>query len=275
MTGITNKQIREIAALKDARVRHTARRFLIEGSLCVEEALKAGHPLDQVLLTAKFEDSDAGSRIRSLCGSFGVTSNRISAQALQRISSQEHSQGVLAVGILNQEFSESTNALSNILEDENILVLIPRLSDPGNLGTIIRTAHTFNVRSIWVGEGSVDPWHPKVIRGSMGSLFHLRVCRIESLKDQMSALVASGNWQIMALDPEGQFADQRMPELLGSGKLAVILGHEAEGIPRELLDVCDYRIALGRQGSGVGSLNVGIAAGILLYLLRFGSPAVS
>ncbi|KPL06653.1 hypothetical protein AMJ86_07660 [bacterium SM23_57] len=273
MTGITNKRVREIAALKDARVRHTAKRFLIEGSLCVEEALKAGFPLEQVFHTAKFEESDAGQRILNQCNSCQVQVDRMPYKALQRISSQEHSQGILAVGILRQDSFDPAGTGSEYLDDEDILLVIPYLSDPGNLGTIIRTAHTFNVRSIWVGEGSVDPWHPKVVRGSMGSLFHLRVCRVASLKEQVSALAAPGGWQILALDPTGQFVDQRLPELLESGKLVVILGHEAEGIPQELLDICDHRIALGRPETGVGSLNVGIAAGILLYLLRFGGSA--
>jgi TrmH family RNA methyltransferase len=275
LNGITNKQVREIAALRNARVRHTARRFLIEGLLCVEEALKADYPLEQVFYTAKFEEPDAGKRLLNLCNSRQVQVHRIPYKALQRISSQEHSQGILAIGILREDSYDPQDTASEYLENEDILLIIPHLSDPGNLGTIIRTAHTFGVRLIWVGEGSVDPWHPKVVRGSMGSLFHLRICRMTSMKDRISALVASGNWKTIALDPGGQFADQHLPGLLGSGKLAVILGHEAEGISNDLLNICDHRIALGRPGNGVGSLNVSIAAGILLYLLRFGSSSAT
>jgi TrmH family RNA methyltransferase len=259
MTDTTKRQIREIAALQKAGVRREKKRFLIEGSLCVEEALHAGFPLEQVWLTAGFQESESGEHIQEVCRANLVHMEQVPSRILQRISSQEHSQGVLAVGKCREGSGEWANS------DEDILIVIPRLSDPGNLGTIFRTAHAFDIATIWVGDGAVDPWHPKVVRGSMGALFYLNIRRIPSVIDEMLDLKQQGV-DIWALDSSGHTSPDALRR---SAKTAIVLGHEAEGIPSDILDICHQRIVLGRPGAGVGSLNVSVAAGILLFLCRF------
>jgi len=259
VVGLTNRQIREIAALEHARIRRERRRFLIEGLLCVEEALRVGYPVETVFLTSEIRDSDAGKRVWEMCRRNRVDVEQVPVGAVERMSSQEHPQGVIAVGICRE-------ASSNWIEsDEDILMVIPFLSDPGNLGTILRTAHAFDIRSIWIGDGSVDPWNPKVVRGSMGSLFHLKLQRSATLADNLGALKAR-DVQLWALDSNG---DTPVAEILHRhGKTALIIGHEAEGIPADLRAICHKRVVLGQPGAGVGSLNVAVAAAILMYLLR-------
>jgi TrmH family RNA methyltransferase len=187
-----------------------------------------------------------------------VPMEQIPVRILQRISTQEHSQGVVAIGICQK--NESDWVKSN----EDLLVVISRGSDPGNVGTIIRTAYLFKVLTIWLGEGSVDPWHPKLVRGSMGSMFHMKVRRVTSLIDELMELKRQ-KVQVWALDSNGRTPFNRLQR---KKKTVIILGHETEGIASELLELSDERIILGKPGAGVGSLNVAVAAGIFLYLYR-------
>jgi len=258
MVELSHKRIRDLAALQKANARRLQQRFLIEGRLCVEEAVAAGFPLEQVYYTKEFLESEVGETLLAHCKSDGVPVEQIPTRILQRISSQEHSQGILAIGICQE-------VTPNWMEsNEDLLVVISRGSDPGNIGTIIRTAYLFKVSTIWLGEGSVDPWHPKLIRGSMGSIFHLKVRRVASLRDELLALKQQGV-QIWALDSNGHTP---LNQAKRGKKTAVILGNETDGISPQLLDLSDYRIILGTPGSGVGSLNVAVSAGILLYLYR-------
>jgi TrmH family RNA methyltransferase len=258
MVELSHKRIRDLAALQKASARRLQQRFLIEGLLCVEEALIAGFPLEQVYYTIDFQESEVGTGLIAECKARGVPMEQIPVRILQRISTQEHSQGVVAIGICQK--NESDWVKSN----EDLLVVISRGSDPGNVGTIIRTAYLFKVLTIWLGEGSVDPWHPKLVRGSMGSMFHMKVRRVTSLIDELMELKRQ-KVQVWALDSNGRTPFNRLQR---KKKTVIILGHETEGIASELLELSDERIILGKPGAGVGSLNVAVAAGIFLYLYR-------
>jgi len=273
MVELSHKQLRDLVALQKASARRIQQRFLIEGRLCVEEAVAAaegltpGFTLEQVYYTIEFQETETGETLIARCISHGVPVEKVPVRILQRISSQEHSQGILAIGIPTgrEEIPNHSRGLTPWMEsNEDLLVVISRGSDPGNVGTIIRTAYLFGVSTVWLGEGSVDPWHPKLIRGSMGSIFHMQVHRATTLRDELLALKHQGV-QIWALDSNGS---SPFNELQRQKKTVIILGHEALGIPPELLELCDARIILGKSGSGVGSLNVAVSAGILLYLYR-------
>jgi TrmH family RNA methyltransferase len=259
MDPLTKKQIRDIAELQQASVRRERSRFLIEGSLCVEEALQVGFPMERAFLTPEFLDSESGKRIWQTCRRNLVHIEEVTPGTLQRMSSQDHPQGVLAIG----KCQELTGNWAD--SDEDILLVIPLLSDPGNLGTIFRNAHAFDIRTVWIGDGSVDPWNPKVVRGSMGSLFHLNLHRTPNVINELGDLKTKGI-SIYALDSNGNTPVSEIIHL--PEKTALIIGHEAEGIPDELDALCDKRVILGRSRAGIGSLNVAVATGILLYLLR-------
>jgi TrmH family RNA methyltransferase len=255
---ITNRQIRDLAALQKSNVRSEKNQFLIEGRLCVEAALDSGFPLENVLITHEFAQSEHGKDVLSRCAESLTHVEHVPERTLQRISSQEHAQGVLGVGRIREASADWASG------DENILLVMSRLSDPGNMGTIFRTAHTFGISTIWVGGGSVDPWHPKVVRGSMGSLFNLNIRRTDTLKGELENLTQR-DVRIYALDSNGRIPPNQLPD---TGKIVIILGHEAEGIPGELLALCHDRVVLGKPGAGMGSLNVAVAAGIMMYLLK-------
>ncbi len=254
---ITNRQIRNIQALQKAEVRRDRKQFLIEGRLCVAAALESGFPMEMVLITHEFAQSEHGADIQSRCAESLIHIEYVPTRTLQRISSQEHAQGVLGVGLIREGSAVWSTG------EGNILLVISRLSDPGNMGTIFRTAHAFGISTVWIGSGSVDPWHPKVVRGSMGSLFHLNIRRTDALHSELKTLKQQ-DVRIYALDSNGRIPPDQIPT---PGKIAVILGHEAEGIPEDLKSLSDDRIGLGEPGAGVGSLNAAVAAGILIYLL--------
>ena len=136
------------------------------------------------------------------------------------------------------------------------IVLLHGVQDPGNVGTIIRTAHAFGA-GVALSKGSADLYNPKTVRATMGSIFHAPVAReLDSLEFVRGAR-ASG-FVSAAATPEGG----EMPGALGSGRLVVVVGAEGAGLPKQLVETCEIRVTIPSRAA---SLNAAIAASILLY----------
>ncbi|RLB76287.1 MAG: hypothetical protein DRH15_12840 [Deltaproteobacteria bacterium] len=138
-------------------------------------------------------------------------------------------------------------------------VILDRIQDPGNLGTIIRTSDAAGFNTIILDKGSVDPFNPKVVRSSQGSLFHLKIINfdikriIEELKDR--------GVKILGTSPKG---DKIYTDVNIRDRLAIVFGNEAKGIRDEILSMCDETIRIPIYGRAE-SLNVSVSSGIILY----------
>ena len=166
------------------------------------------------------------------------------------ISQTESPQGIFAV-VKMKEFS--------IEFRDKRFVILDRIQDPGNLGTIIRTSDAAGFNTIILDKGSVDPFNPKVVRSSQGSLFHLKIINsdikriIEELKDR--------GVKILGTSPKG---DKIYTDVNIRDRLAIVFGNEAKGIRDEILSMCDETIRIPIYG-GAESLNVSVSSGIILY----------
>lgn len=141
----------------------------------------------------------------------------------------------------------------------DILVLVDGVQDPGNLGTIIRIADAVNASGVIVLKGSVDPYNHKVVRGSMGSIFHIPVVKIDNIEDLLSK--TEKKYYIVGTsshsgEPFYNF-EWRMP-------IAIIFGSEGRGLSKEIEKLCDATVKIPILGRAE-SLNVAVACGILLY----------
>ena len=136
--------------------------------------------------------------------------------------------------------------------NNNNLVYLDKISDPGNMGTIIRTAAWFGVYQIALSPGCIDPYNPKVVRSAMGSHFSLNWMG----KKDISTLK---NYQLIAADQNSK--NNKLDKLID--KWALIMGSESHGLSKKTLSYVDQRIGINKIGSGE-SLNVGVAMGILL-----------
>ncbi len=241
----TRKQVADWARLSQKKFRRESGLFLIEGEVCMREALKAKAVDCLLVLSAEAERWELLSREHPK-----LLSYRVNADVFQRISQVEATQGIAAIG---KQFKLSARK-------SGLTLLCEQVSDPGNCGALIRVADFFGVSELILGAGSADVWNEKVVRGSMGSLFHQPVREVEDLhtfikkwKGDSIALVAHGG------EPVSPSIKLKSPKLL-------ILGNETRGLTSELEECCSRKLTLQPMGEAE-SLNLVTAAAVFCYAL--------
>ncbi|WP_100405058.1 TrmH family RNA methyltransferase [Bacillus solitudinis] len=242
-----NEQIKHWKKLKTRKGREKVGRFLIEGNHLVEEALKSPIEVEWLLMTET-------TVIPSSWEARNQDVIIVSDQVMKELAETETPQGMVAICILPQEQA--------FTELKGQFLMIDRVQDPGNLGTMIRTADAAGVTGVILGEGTVDVFNSKVIRASQGSIFHLPIVKGDVLEwiQQFkmvgipvfgTALMGASSYT--AIEPQSNYA--------------LIVGNEGEGVAEEILAITDQDIYVPIYGQAE-SLNVAVAAGILLYYLR-------
>ncbi|MDF2945485.1 MAG: putative TrmH family tRNA/rRNA methyltransferase [Bacillales bacterium] len=219
--------------------------FIVEGYHLVEEALKYEATVEQLIITDE-------SQIQNLNydGDIFIVTNEI----MEEISQTETPQGIAAVCRKKSESLEISYGESYLLVD--------KIQDPGNLGTIIRTAEASGINAIFLNKGTVDPFNDKVIRSSQGAIFHMPIIT-RNLSDVIETCNEVG---IKVYGTSLQDASPYKGED-PSDSFALILGNEGEGIENSLLNQTHKNLYIPIKGKSE-SLNVAVAAGILIYYLK-------
>ncbi len=185
----------------------------------------------------------------------GISAYKISKKAFELLTSVETPQGVLAVVRKPKYF------LGDILKSRNpLLVVCAGIQDPGNLGTIIRSADAAGASGILLSKGTVELYNQKVIRATMGSLFHVPILEIQETEKELKEIKARGI-KLIAADSSGK-KDHWASDF--SGPTAVLIGNEGTGLPDEILKLCDEVVRVPMPGKAE-SLNAAMAASIILY----------
>lgn len=243
ITSVQNIQVKNWRKLHTRKYRSKTKRFLVEGFHLIEEAYHSDWNIETIIVQEGIESpawmSDEGI----------VT---VSERVFKEISQTESPQGIAAVIEMKQLQKEN----------ENHILLIDAIQDPGNLGTIIRTADAAGFSSICLGSGTVDPFNEKVIRASQGSIFHIPIFHA-SLIDEISKLKAKG----FTVYASSLRRAKNYLEIDYGEKSALILGNEGAGVNDEIIDLADDIIKIPIYGKAE-SLNVSVAAGILMYQMR-------
>lgn len=238
----SNPLIKTVRRLAHPRRRES--RFLIEGVKLVRTALESGIAIDDLLLAR----APAPSELAAFEAS-GAEVSEVSAKLFRLVSSVDSPEGVLAIA---RRPARSLDQLS----PEGVVVVADGIQDPGNLGAVARVAEAAGARALAVVKGSADPFGPKAIRGSMGSLLRVPVFEIE----EPESLRRKG-FRLAALVPRGgtdfRRSDWTFP-------LAIVLGTEGRGLSREAISGADVRVTIPMEGD-VESLNVATAAALVLY----------
>jgi RNA methyltransferase, TrmH family len=240
----SNPKVKQWKKLLTKKERDKTGLFLVEGFHLVEEALKAGR-IEEIIVQ---ENIDLPSSFDY--GATPITS--VPPEVSKLLAETDTPQGIFAV--CYQDQPSSTEGVSYLLIDA--------VQDPGNLGTMIRTADAAGVDVVVVGNGSVDMYNSKVLRSAQGSHFHLPV-----IKGDIST------WTSTLLDKEipvyGTALENGKPfqEVQPTGSYALIVGNEGNGVSQELLSQTTANLYIPIHGKSE-SLNVAVATGILLYYLR-------
>ncbi len=245
--SVKNPQVKQWKKLLTKKERDKTGTFLIEGFHLVEEALMQ---LDTVLELIISEKVNLPPRLDY--GSVSVT--YVTEEISKELSDTEAPQGIYAVC---RQIESAT-----VLQDARCLLLIDAVQDPGNLGTMIRTADAVGVDAVIVGQGSVDLYNPKVLRSAQGSHFHLPItsgdltewiCRLKEKNIPVYGTALEKARVYTEAKPGSQFA--------------LIVGNEGNGVSEEILTQTDANLYIPIYGKSE-SLNVAVAAGILLYYLK-------
>lgn len=228
------------------RYREQEGAFVIEGFRLLEEAVKSGVALEAVLV-----DENCLVRL-PLPGLKDEAIIPVAPGLLDRISRLQTSPGIMAVAGI-------PSGRAVMPERAVFMAAAVGLADPGNLGTIIRTADAVGMEGVALA-GTVDPYNPKVLRGSMGSVFHMALPVFEQASKMVPALRQAG-LRTVAADIDGS---RELYQVDLTGPLAVLVGGEARGLPGDILEAVDLtiRIPMSRQ---VESLNVAIAFAVIAY----------
>jgi TrmH family RNA methyltransferase len=256
MELLTERAGRIVAARKLTRRagRDAAGLFLAEGRQAVSEALADPGGVREVFATVA-----AAATSRDLLAGTAVPVRLVTDKAAAGLSETVTPQGLVAVCALRDVPAETLGAQPPLLS-----VALAELADPGNAGTVLRTADACGAGAVVFGAGSADPFGGKAVRASAGSLFHVDVVRGASLETLLPALRDAGV-TVLAADGGGEAG---LDEVAADGRLAGpvmwLFGNEARGVPPDLAALADARVRIPMRGRAE-SLNLAAAAAICLY----------
>ena len=241
-----NKIFRPCEQLSQKKYRDKLGLYLIEGENLLEEAVKNGAAIKTVLMCRDYRGSLFGTEDKAFC---------LSDKLFEQLSQTETTQGIMAI----VEKPELSPDLFLDRGGGNFIVL-DRLPDPGNIGTILRTADAAGYELAIVMKGTADVFSPKAVRAATGSLFRMPVVFMDSVDELMEFTRAAGKKLVATcFDTDRYYYDENL-----KGNIALIIGNEGSGISRELIECSDLKIKIPMHGN-IESLNASVAAGILMY----------
>ena len=269
ITSVKNPRLVQARKLSQRKHRLRQNRFLVEGlqllGMAVEmmAAAPAGRKIvpRELFYSEELFTGETAPRLRAELVRAGAEPVPVTPQVLDTLSERETSQG-LACTFLRQELAWSLDELeARVARQPSLLLILDKLQDPGNLGTLIRTADAVGAQGVILLRPCVDPFDPKTVRGTMGSIFSVPIIETELTEDLCARLVKLGYRPVGADARQGELAWQR--ETL-AGPVALVLGNEARGLSQALHPYLSDYVSLPLHGRAE-SLNVAVAGGVLMY----------
>ena len=239
------KLVRELQKKKSARKKNKL--FVVEGIRAVQEIPKTIQ-LEKVLVSEQIEESTYEQlNVHEVIV--------VTEEIFKSISDTQTPQGMLALVKMPEMMLET------IQIEDGAYLLLENLQDPGNLGTIIRTAHAFNFKGVFITKGSVDLYSPKVVRSTMSSLFYVPIITDYSIEEVIAFLKkAQVTLYTTALTKDAQ----PIQEITFEKRMVLAIGNEGNGVSDCLLSKTDFTMIIPMPG-GAESLNASIAAGVCMY----------
>ncbi|MBW4553895.1 MAG: RNA methyltransferase [Aphanocapsa sp. GSE-SYN-MK-11-07L] len=248
LTSLQNPLVKHLRKLQQPKYRRSQQQFLLEGTHLLLEACAVGWPLDLVCFTPDWQAKQSADLLAQLDQ---TRIEVVSESVLQAIATTITPDGVVAVAQACPSPELTFGSLGLVLEN---------IQDPGNLGTMIRTAAAAGAEGILVSADCVDLENPKVLRASAGQWFRLPIATVDRLHEHLTPY-RSPDWQIVATLPQAKAnywdLDLTQPTLF-------LLGNEGAGLSDQLIELSTHQVKIPLQ-QGVESLNVAIAAALMLY----------
>lgn len=244
---MTRAEIKYYASLTLKKNRAEESKFLVEGIKLIDEALKSGFYCEVIFHTSSLSDAEENF-IDSLSKKV-IKIVEVRSDDLGRLTETKTPQQVAAVFHDDHDNQEI---------EGNLIVALESISDPGNMGTIIRNADWFGAETILLSDNCAEVFSPKVIRASAGSVFHINIIKCDNFYEQLETL-KNDQYKICAADLSGE----DIYSFKKWNKTILVLANEAHGPTDELLGLCDFKVTIPRKGKAE-SLNVANASAVIL-----------
>jgi len=257
VTSLANPLVKEIRGLALPKNRKESGLFVAEGLKLVTDALERDWPIRTLVYSAKAADQPGIQRAAAMARGRGADILAVSEAVLGKIARRDNPQ--MVIGVFEQKLTppESIRA-----RDANVWIALEAIKDPGNLGTIVRTADAVGAEGVLLLGETVDPFSVEAVRATMGSIFHIPIARM-SVREFLSWRTT---WRGMVVGThlaghrDYREVDYRRPVLL-------LMGNEQSGLPNTLADACDALVRIPQSGRA-DSLNLAIATAVMLFEIR-------
>lgn len=262
LTSLSNPLVKQARSLRHRKMRLASGLFLVEGLHHVGSALEAGWEIETLIYAPNLLTGDFAHSLLEDAQRIGLTIQPVSAKVMASLAEKEHPQGILAL------VKQRTTHFSDLGDIRSGVALVSP-QDPGNVGTILRTIDAvgtdvlFLLDSLTDAHGSVDLYHPTLVRASMGTLFWKPVVQADF--DEFVEWTRGKGYWLVGTSAHAQM-DYRGIRL-GDSSWILVLGSEQKGLSNEQIAACDLTVSMPMHGR-VSSLNLSVAAGVLLYTLN-------
>jgi TrmH family RNA methyltransferase len=261
ITSTRNRRVVEARKLSQRKHRQSQGAFLVEGLQALHMAADASWEPIEAFYSSNLLIGDEGPALLERFRAAGAEVVPVSPRVLQVLSERDTPQGLVVT------FRLRTTPLEQLhVPEDGLVVVLDRLRDPGNLGTIVRTADAVGASAVVVIAPSADPFDPKAVRSSMGSLFNLPLVLVKEVPTLLAQLqrteAAATGLRLVGADPGGVTPWESH---VWSKGVALVLGNEGEGLSADVRRSLDLAVGLPMVGHAE-SLNVAVAGGVLMYM---------
>lgn len=252
-----NQKIKLVRSLDTKKGRDSQGLYIIESVKLIYEAVNQNINLKFVLIDDSCEDKKDVSELVKLLEKNHIEYCLVSSSIFLKISNTVTSQGILGVAYKNDY------KIDDIVRDNNFLIFCDKLQDPGNLGTIIRTADAFGPCSVILSPCSVDSYNSKTVRAAAGAIYRVPIVEINDVDEFVEKLRAN-KYKIVSTVVN---SNESFDIIDNVEKLCLVIGNEGNGVSEHVQSISDYRITIKMTGN-TESLNASIAAAISIYEIR-------
>lgn len=249
ITSKDNEIVKHIRKLRDKKSRDEFGEFVIEGVKMIEEAVREKAKIKMVVVCEETSQDPIQKDVL-----YKIAKEKlvyVNSKVFKMLTDVTTPQGILAVVEKNNQ--------NEIDFSKDLYLVLDNIQDPGNMGTILRTADSIALTQIIVPKGNADPYNPKVVRSTMGAIFRVNVIEVEDLAKTIKEM-KKHKLQIFATD----LATNDTIYDVNYKKSVIVIGNEGNGVSKEILELADKRIKIPMPGK-TESLNAAVATGIILY----------
>lgn len=259
ITSKDNEIIKGLKKLKDKKYRDEEGLYIIEGIKIIQEAIAENAKINKIVICEECVEAEELSQ-KLLYEIAKYNCIYVSKKVFATLTDVVAPQGILAV--IEKTYKKGANIKNKEISidySQDIILALDGVQDPGNLGTILRTADSVNLKQIIITKNTADPYNPKVVRSTMGAIFRVKIIETDNLVQTLKEIKKNKfNVVVTSLDTEESIYD------IDYRKKVIIIGNEANGVSKEVQDLADSKVKIPMLGR-TESLNASVATGIVLY----------